>query len=45
MQCIGPAIIKASSISLGDEPMTIYKGIDAIVLTPLGMKFVEACIK
>jgi len=45
MQCIGPAIIKGSSIRMGDEPMTIYKGTDAVVLTPLGVKFVEACIK
>jgi hypothetical protein len=46
MQCIGPAIIKASSIMVGDsEPITIYKGTEAVVLTPLGVKFVEACIK
>lgn len=45
MQCIGPAIMKAASISVGSEPMTIYKGTDAVVLTPLGVKFVEACIK
>jgi hypothetical protein len=44
MQCIGPAILKGS-ISFGDEPVTIYKGADAVVLTPLGVKFVEACIR
>jgi len=45
MQCIGPAILKSSGIRMGTESMTIYKGTDAIVLTPLGVKFVEACIK
>jgi hypothetical protein len=44
MQCIGPAIIK-SSISIGNEAVTAYKGTDAIVLTPLGVRFVEACLK
>jgi hypothetical protein len=44
MQCIGPAILKGG-VMMGSEPMTIYKGTDAIVLTPLGVKFVEACIK
>jgi len=45
MQLIGPAVIKASSISIGKESMTIFKGIDVVTLTPLGVKFVEACIK
>ncbi len=45
MQCIGPAIITSKGIMLGDEPSTIYKGTDAVVLTPLGVKFVEACIQ
>lgn len=45
MQCIGPAILKSTGIMIGDEPTTIYKGTDAVVLTPLGVKFVEACIK
>lgn len=44
MQCIGPAILKGG-VMMGSEPMTIYKGTDAVVLTPLGVKFVEACIK
>ncbi|MCR4320648.1 MAG: DUF4393 domain-containing protein [Candidatus Brocadiaceae bacterium] len=44
MQCIGPAILKGG-ISMGNEPITIYKGTDAVVLTPLGVKFIEACIK
>lgn len=44
MQCIAPAILKGGAF-LGDEPMTIYKGVDAVVLTPLGVKFIEACIK
>jgi len=44
MQLIGPAIL-TGGISMGSEPVTIYKGIDAITLTPLGLKFVEACIQ
>ena len=44
IQCIGPAILKGG-ISLGDERVTIYKGADAVVLTPLGVKFVEACLR
>lgn len=44
MQCIGPAIL-TGGISMGDEPVTIYKGSNAVVLTPLGVKFVESCIK
>jgi len=43
MQCVGPAIIKGG-IKMGPEPITIYKGTDAITLTPLGVRFVEACI-
>jgi hypothetical protein len=45
MQCIGPAILKSTEIMMGNELTTIYKGTDAVVLTPLGVKFVEACIK
>lgn len=45
MQCIGPAIITSTGFMMGDEPTTIYKGTDAVVLTPLGVKFVEACIR
>jgi len=44
MQLIGPAIL-TGSITMGSEPVTIYKGIDMVTLTPLGVKFVEACIK
>jgi len=44
MQLIAPAIMKGGA-SMGSEPLTIYKGIDAVTLTPLGVKFVEACIK
>lgn len=44
MQCIAPAVIKGG-VRMGPEPLTIYKGTDAVVLTPLGVKFVEACIK
>jgi hypothetical protein len=28
----------------GDEAATIYKGTDAVTLTPLGVRFIEACI-
>lgn len=45
MQCIGPAVLKSTGIMIGTEATTIYKGTDAVVLTPLGVKFVEACIK
>ena len=44
IQRIGPAILKGS-VSMGPEPLTIYKGTDAIVLTPLGARFVEACMR
>ena len=44
MQLLSPAILKGG-VSMGNEPMTIYKGIDAVTLTPLSVKFVEACIK
>lgn len=43
MQCIAPAVLKGE-MSFGDEVATIYKGVDAVVLTPLGVKFIEACI-
>jgi len=43
MQCIAPAVVRARGISVGNEIITIYKGTDAVVLTPLGVKFVEAC--
>jgi len=44
MQLISPAIIKGG-VKMGPEPLTIYKGIDSVTMTPLGVKFVEACIK
>lgn len=44
MQLISPAILKASA-KVGSESITIYKGTDAITLTPLGIKFIEACLK
>lgn len=30
---------------MGAENLTIFKGIDAVTLTPLGVKFVEACMR
>lgn len=44
LQLIAPAILKGG-ISIGSEPLTAYKGIDAITMTPLGVLFVEACIR
>ncbi len=44
MQLLSPAILKGG-VKMGPEPLTIYKGIDAVTLTPLSVKFVEACIK
>lgn len=45
MQCVAPAVIQTGGIMFGNEPTTIYKGTDSITLTPLGVKFVEACIR
>jgi len=44
MQLLSPAILKGG-VKMGTEPLTIYKGIDAVTLTSLGVKFVEACMK
>ncbi len=44
LQLIGPAILKGG-VKMGSEPLTVYKGIDAVTLTPLGVLFVEACIR
>jgi hypothetical protein len=45
MQCIAPAVLKNEGIRMGTESATIFKGVDAVVLTPLGVKFIEACIE
>jgi hypothetical protein len=45
MQCLAPGVIKATGISFGGEATTIYKGSSAITMTPLGLAFVESCIK
>jgi hypothetical protein len=45
IQCIAPAVLKTTGISFGDEATTIYKGIDAVTLTPLGVKFAQACME
>lgn len=45
LQLLSPAVLKSSGAMLGNEPMTIYKGIDAVTMTPLGVKFVEACLR
>ncbi len=44
MQLLGPAVLKGG-VKMGSEPLTIFKGIDAVTLTPLGVKFIEACMK
>jgi len=43
VQCVAPAVLKSEGLKVGTEPPTIFKGIDAIILTPLGVRFVEAC--
>jgi hypothetical protein len=45
IQCIAPAVIKTAGIMFGEEATTIYKGIDAVTLTPLGVKFAQACME
>lgn len=44
MQLLSPAVLKGGA-KMGPEPLTIFKGIDAVTLTPLAVKFVEACMK
>ncbi|MGA3113375.1 MAG: Abi-alpha family protein [Syntrophobacteraceae bacterium] len=44
VQCVAPAVIKSKAMMIGNEQTTIFKGTDAIVLTPLGAKFVQACV-
>ena len=44
MQCIGPAVFEGG-VKMGSESLSVYKGTDAVVLTLLGVKFIEACIK
>lgn len=46
LQLIAPGVLKVMALSFGEgEPSTVFKGIDAITLTPLGIKFIEACMK
>jgi hypothetical protein len=47
MQCVGPAPIPAHShlrTDIGMERLMVSKGADIIVLTPLGVRFVQACV-
>jgi len=44
MQLLSPAVFKGG-MSIGGEAVTIFKGIEAVTMTPLGVKFVEACMK
>ena len=43
VQCFAPAILKGG-VKMGNESLTVYKGADAITLTPLGKNFIEMCI-
>ena len=44
MQLIGPVILR-DGIPMGPSPLSIYSDIEAVVLTPLGVRFIEACLK
>lgn len=43
VQCLAPAILKGG-ISMGDEPLTAYKGAEQVAMTPLGVRLVELAI-
>lgn len=43
-QCLSPGLIKQTGIMFGNEATTIYKGVDAVSMTPLGLAFVKSCI-
>lgn len=45
MQLFSPAFITDDGTMGGYGQLTVHKGIDAMTLTPLGIKFVEACMK
>lgn len=45
VQLIAPAILIDNSFTVSNEPITIYKGSKEVTLTPLGVLFVEACMK
>ncbi len=45
MQLLSPAFFKIDGLEIGSEPYKVYKGFEAVTLTPLSVKFVEACIK
>ena len=44
IRCVSSLVLKAGSIKLGSEPMTIDKGYDVVCITSLGISFVEACM-
>jgi hypothetical protein len=44
MQLLAPAI-KTGGASFGNDKLTSYKGIEEVTLTPLSIKFIEACLK
>lgn len=45
VQCMAPAVLKATNIILANnENPSIYKGIDVVTMTPLGINFVKTCI-
>ncbi len=43
VQCLAPAIFKGG-VKMGNESLTVYKGADAVTLTPLGKNFIKMCI-
>lgn len=43
-QCLSPAILRGG-VKIGHEALTVYKGVDAVTMTLLGIDFVKACIK
>lgn len=44
VQCMTPAWLTVEQIILGDERLSIQKGVDVVTMTPLGVSFVRACI-
>ena len=44
VQCLAPAII-TGGVSMGTEPLTVYKGSKAVTLTPLGVDFIKSAIE
>lgn len=43
-QCLAPALIPGG-IQFGEETVVVYKGSQAVTMTPLGLDFVTSCIR